>query len=180
MDVSVPSVWSISGPLQRIDWYHVECSGCVCACVIESLLISYGCLLLRSIAVSLHKVVLTACAIWNPSIHHPASIHPSHMGTKQPTLINKSVAFLLEGQLKFSLSAPPKCVFHYSTIVLAFVARSGLIWPEVYPNKLKCVERPCSPLLSFDFTTSDHSLIPDCIKTRLSTPSSLCSPLLPG
>lgn len=37
----------------------------VYACVraIESLLISYGCPLLGSIAVSLHKVVLTACAI---------------------------------------------------------------------------------------------------------------------
>lgn len=36
---------------------------CVFVCVIEPLLISYGCLQLKSIAVSLHKVVLTACAI---------------------------------------------------------------------------------------------------------------------
>lgn len=48
---------------------------------------------------------------------------------------------------------------------------------EVHPNKFKCVDKPCSPLLSSDLVTSDHSFIPDFIKTRLSAPSSLHSVL---
>ena len=90
VDASVPTVWSIGVPLRRIDWSHVEWgSVCVCVCVsvcvTESLLISYGCLLLRSIAVSLHKVVLTVCAIWNPSIHQPASVYTLHAHTHTHT-----------------------------------------------------------------------------------------------
>ena len=76
-------------------WMGVRVCVCVCVCVsvcvTESLLISYGCLLLRSIAVSLHKVVLTACAIWNPSIHQPASVYMlhTHAGDKAASLYKK-------------------------------------------------------------------------------------------
>lgn len=52
-----------------------------------------------------------------------------------------------------------------------------LLGSEVHPNKSKCVDKPRSPLLSSDLATSDHSFIPDFIKTRLSAPSSLCSVL---
>ena len=36
------------------------------------------------------------------------------------------------------------------------------------------MDKPCSPLLSVDLTTPDHSFIPESVKTGLSAPSSLC------
>lgn len=111
----------------------------------------------------------------------PLSICCTHTrGTKQPACI-KSMLFLIEGQLKLSLCVPgvapqntEACFSLGASVVSCLRLFQG---SEVHPNKFKCVDKPRSPLLSSDLTTSDHSFIPDFIKTRLSAPSSLCSVL---
>lgn len=138
------SSWGSAGESWSISrWMEGMCVRSVLVCAIELLLISYGRPLHRSIAVSLHNVVLTAHAIWN----HPHTSRPQSIYTKQVTL-TKACFFLLHVRLKFPLFSNLLLIsFHY------YKAHEGLIRSEVYPNKLKWGDKPGTPLLSSDLMT---------------------------